>query len=89
MDYKDIWTEERDVILFKARQKNGADMSIWSATELSVVQRILKDAQQEKAKKEKLSAAKISVKNMNEGKLRDCVAEFLDRHPEFCDSFME
>ena len=73
----------------KARHRNGSDMSIWSVRELISVQKLLKEAQQDKAKKEKLSATKISVQNMEVPKLRDKVKAFLDQHPEFCDSFME
>ena len=64
-------------------------MSAWSVIELVSVQRMLKEAQQEKAKKEKLAATKTSVEHMAEAKLRSRITAFLDRHPEFCDSFME
>ena len=88
-EYEDIWQLEGDVLLSKARKKNGADMSIWSIRELISLQRMLKEAQQEKAKIEKLSATKISIQNMDVPTLRDKVTAFLDQHPEFCDSFME
>lgn len=89
MEYWEIWLAERDVLISKARQRNGSDMSTWSVTELISVQRMLKDVQKEKAKKEKLVATKLSVQNMAEGALRSRVAAFLEQHPEFCDSFME
>lgn len=89
VEYKDIWQAERNMLISKARQKNGADMSAWSVTELVSVQRMLKEAQQEKAKKEKLAATKTSVQHMAEAKLRSRIVAFLDQHPEFCDSFME
>lgn len=89
MEYKEIWRAERDNLISKARMKNGADMSTWTVNELISFQRMLKDAQQEKAKKEKLAATKTSVQNMAETKLRSRIAAFLDQHPEFCDSFME
>ena len=89
LEYKAIWKEEGDILLSKARHRNGSDMSIWSVRELISVQKLLKEAQQDKAKKEKLSATKISVQNMEVPKLRDKVKAFLDQHPEFCDSFME
>ena len=89
VEYKDIWQSERDTLISKARQRNGADMSAWSVTELVSVQRMLKEAQQEKAKREKLAATQTSVRNMAEAKLRSRIAAFLDQHPEFCDNFME
>ena len=89
IEYKEIWQAERDVLISKARMKNGADMSTWTVTELISVQHMLKEAMKEKAKKEKLAATKISVKNMKETELRNRIAVFLDQHPEFCDSFME
>jgi hypothetical protein len=50
---------------------------------------MLKKAQQEKAKKEKLAGTKNRVRNMNDTALRDRVVAFLDNHPEFCDDFAE
>ena len=87
-EYREIFIAEREVLLSKARMKNGADMSLWSVSELIAFQRMLKEAQQERAKKEKLSATKQSVQHMDEAALRSRVATFLDKHPEFCDSFM-
>lgn len=89
LEYKEIWQAERDTLISKARMKNGSDMSTWTVTELISVQRMLKEAQQEKAKKEKLAATKTSVQNMAEAKLRARITAFLDQHPEYCDSFME
>ena len=87
-EYHDIWQTEGDILLSKARMKNGSDMSLWSISELIAFQRMMKEAQQEKAKKEKLSATKQSVQHMDESMLRSRISAFLDQHPEFCDSFM-
>jgi len=87
-EYKELWLVERDILLSRARQKNGADMSIWSVEELASVQRMLKEAQQEKAKKEKLASTKQSVTIMDEAALRNKVIAFLEHNPEFCDSFI-
>ena len=64
-------------------------MSVWSIADLSALQKILKNALQEKAKKEKLAGTKVYVRNMKDSILRDRVTAFLDAHPEFCDSFAE
>lgn len=64
-------------------------MSAWSIADLSALQRILKQAQQEKAKKEKLAGTKANIRNMKDSILRDRVTAFLDAHPEFCDNFAE
>ena len=50
---------------------------------------MIKQIQQDKAKKEKLAGAKAGVRNMKETILRDRVTAFLDAHPEFCDDFAE
>lgn len=88
-EYVDIWNAERTALLTKAKMQFGNDMSAWSIADLSALQKILKNALQEKAKKEKLAGAKANVRNMNDSILRDRVAAFLDAHPEFCDSFAE
>ena len=88
-EYEDIWRIEKDVLLSKARKINGSNMSRWGFRELISLQHMLKEAQKEKAKKEKLSAAKMSVQNMDDSILRNKVIAFLDKNPEFCDSFME
>ena len=85
----DIWNSERTALLTKAKMQFGNDMSAWSIGDLTALQRILKQAQQEKAKKEKLAGTKASVRNMKDSILRDRVAAFLDAHPEFCDNFAE
>ena len=64
-------------------------MSTWSISDLTYLQRMLRQMLQEKAKKEKLSSAKNNVRNMKESVLKDKVADFLDAHPEFCDNFIE
>ena len=88
-EYVEIWKAERTVLLTKAKMQFGNDMSTWSISDLSALQKIMKQAQQEKAKKEKLSGAKARVREMNDNVLRDRVAAFLDAHPEFCDNFAE
>lgn len=87
-EYKDIWQTERGTILSNARQKNGADMSVWDYRELDYVRAELAQQLKEKAKSEKLSAAKTNVKEMSEASLRNRIADFLEQHPEFCDDFM-
>ena len=87
-EYKEIWNEEKEIILSKARQKNGSDMSLWGIEELNIVRKILSQAQKEKAKKEKLSAAKLSVRKMPETTLRERISDFLERYPEYCDDFI-
>lgn len=86
-EYSDVWNTEHATIIAKAKMKLGNDMSSWYITDLSSLQKMLKQAQQEKAKKEKLAGAKNSVRNMNETVLKDRVAAFLDAHPEYCDDF--
>ena len=88
-EYMDIWNSERTSILAKAKIQFGNDMSTWSIADLSSLQHILKKAQQEKAKKEKLAGTKAKVRNMKDTVLRDRVAAFLDEHPEFCDDFAD
>lgn len=86
---KELWREEKEVFLSKARQKLGADMSDWGIHELNTVREMLREKVKEKAKKEKLEAAKTSVQNMAEASLKDRIKNFLERHPEYCDAFME
>ena len=88
-EYVEIWNAERTALLTKAKMQFGNDMSAWSIADLSALQKILKQAQQEKAKKEKLAGAKANVRSMKDNVLRDRVTAFLDAHPEFCDSFAE
>ena len=40
-----------------------------------------------KAKKEKLESAKKKLAIMPENDLRNCIKQFMDEHPEFCDFF--
>ncbi len=88
-EYVDIWNAERTTLLTKAKMQFGNDMSTWSIADLSALQRILKYAQREKAKKEKLLCTKANICKMNDNILRERVAAFLDSHPEFCDNFVE
>lgn len=84
-----IDANEPQLIITKAKMQFGNDMSAWSIADLSALQRILKQAQQEKAKKEKLAGTKANVRSMKDSILRDRVTAFLDAHPEFCDNFAE
>ena len=86
-EYADIWNSDRDSLIAETKLKIGNDMSTWIASDLAVLQKIMKKAQQEKAKKEKLASVKSNVRNMKEDLLRDRVSAFLDAHPEFCDDF--
>jgi hypothetical protein len=86
-EYKDIFKAEHDQLIAKAKLQLGNDMSAWEINDLKVFQGILKKAQQEKAKREKLSNTKNHVKTMDENQLRDVVQAFLELHPEFCDDF--
>jgi len=86
-EYRDIWSSDHVALLTQAKIKFGNDMSAWSISDLSALQKLLKQAQQEKAKKEKLVGTKATVRTMKESLLRDRVTDFLDAHPEFCDDF--
>lgn len=86
-EYAQIYSEERMQIMTKAKMKLGNNMSNWGIDELGDFRKILKEEQQEKAKKEKLSDTKKRVQIMDEGDLRNAVQSFLDAHPEFCDEF--
>lgn len=86
-EYHNIFEEQRDIVLAKAKFEIGNDMSTWSASDLNVLQKLFKRAQQEKAKKEKLEVTKASVASMKESDLRSRIVAFLDAHPEFCDHF--
>ena len=88
-EYADIWYSNHQVILANAKIQFGNDMSTWTIADMGSLQRMLKKAQQEKAKKEKLAGTKNRVRNMNDTALRDRVVAFLDNHPEFCDDFAE
>ena len=86
-EFRDIFDAERNQIIAKAKMSLGNNMGTGDVDGLKVFQNILKKAQQEKAKREKLSSTKKHVQTMNEGKLRDKVQAFLDVHPEYCDDF--
>lgn len=88
-EYADIWNTEHTTIVAKAKMKLGNDMSAWAITDLRSLQKMLKQAQQEKAKKEKLVGTKNGVLKMKDTVLRNRVTAFLDAHPEFCDDFTE
>lgn len=88
-EYLDIWNEEHTAIINRAKLKLGNDMSTWYIAELRALQKMLKQAQQEKAKKEKLVGTKKHVRDMKEDILKDRVSAFLDAHPEYCDEFAE
>lgn len=88
-EYKEIFTEKRSEIIARAKMQIGNDMSDWTASNLIMLQQIMKKARQEKAKKEKLENAKNIVKSMKEDAVKDRLTVFLDEHPEFCDFFMK
>lgn len=89
-EYLDIWNAEHATIIAKAKMKlEKSDMSTWGISDLSTLQKMLKQAQQEKAKKEKLAGTKKHVRDMKEDILKDRVSAFLDAHPEYCDEFAE
>ncbi len=88
-EYADVWQSEKSKILNNARQKLGADMSMWDIQEHNYVRQQLNILFKEKAKAEKLSTAKTSVKKMSESSLRNRITDFLEQHPEYCDEFIE
>lgn len=88
-EYRSIFEEERDAIIAQAKMQIGNDMSAWGITDLAVLQKILKRALQEKAKKEKLERAKNCADSMDASTLRERVKHFIENHPEFCDSFLD
>ena len=89
MEYKTVFETDWDMILAKAKMQMGNDMSAWGVYGVSTLQKLLKQAQQEKAKQEKLETAKRNVRTMAESSLRSKVAAFLEDHPEYSDSFIE
>ena len=90
-EYRPILEDERDraTVMTKAKMKLGNDMSAWTSAELSALQRILKEFEREKAKKEKLERAKERVRTMDERELRNHVRTFIERHPEYCDIVLD
>ena len=86
-EYRSIYEEERDVLIAQAKMKFGNDMSAWNISDLAVLQKMLKQAQQEKAKKEKLAKAKSYAEEMDASLLRNRVVAFMENHPEYCDDF--
>lgn len=88
-EYRPILEEDRMAVMAQAKMSIGNDLSAWSISDLATLQRILKKALQEKAKKEKLARAKISAENMDAQELRRRVQQFMDHHPEFCDAFLD
>ena len=87
-EYKPVIEEDRVSVMAQAKMKIGNDMSLWDISDLAVLQKILKRALQEKAKKEKLSQAKSRTANMSLDELRMRVNKFMENHPEFCDDFL-
>ena len=86
-EYREIFQQKRQEILSTAKFQIGSDMSVWTASDLGVLQRILKNELRKKAKAEKLALAKNRVGTMDETVLRKCVTTFLEEHPEYCDNF--
>ncbi len=88
-EYEGIWNTDHKKLITSAKLKLGNDMSKWTIYDLSNFQKMLKQSQQEKAKKEKLAGTKKQVHAMGDAVLRERVAAFLDAHPEFCDYFSD
>lgn len=88
-EYADIWALEHSALIAQAKMKFGNDISTWSISDLSSLQKILKKAQQDKAKREKLNHTKNHILEMKDSILRNHVTVFLDKHPEFCDDFSD
>ena len=87
-EYRPILDEDRVSVMAQAKMKIGNDMSTWDITDLADLQKILKRALQEKAKKEKLEHAKSRIEDTDVVKLRNLVKTFMENHPEFCDDFL-
>lgn len=87
VEYAQLFQENGPAILAQAKMRIGNDMSSWDTSDLPTLQGLLKDAQKAKAKKEKLESAKKKVAIMPENDLRNCIKQFMDEHPEFCDFF--
>ena len=87
IEYASLFQECGPVILAQAKMRIGNDMSAWDTSDLPTLLGLLKNAQKEKAKKEKLAGAKKKAAVMPESDLRSRVVQFLDEHPEFCDFF--
>ncbi len=88
-EYLDIWHDKHDAIIATAKMKLGSDMSKWNVSGLRTLQSLLKQAMQEKAKREKLAETKNNIRDMQADMLKERVAAFLDAHPEYCDDFVE
>lgn len=88
-EYEEIWNTDHKKLITDAKLKFGNDMSQWAIYDLSNFQKMLKQAQQEKAKKQKLAGTKKQVHSMDVDVLRERVSAFLDAHPEFCDNFSD
>ena len=87
-EYRPVFEEDRDVVMAQAKMQIGNDLSAWDTSDLFVLQRILKKALQEKAKREKLQNAKNYAETIDERTLRDLVKAFMENHPEYCDDFL-
>ena len=87
-EYKTVLAGDAALVMAQAKMKLGNDLSTWNITDLAALQRILKQALQEKAKKEKLQAAKNRTESMDAAALRARVKAFMENHPEFCDEFL-
>ena len=87
-EYRSILEEDRSTVMARAKLKLGNDMSTWTVTDLAELQRILKEAVQEKAKREKLEQAMAKTQTMDEQELRKRVQTFMKKHPEYCDMIL-
>ncbi len=88
-EYKDILEEDRTEVMTKAKFELGSDISSWGLSDLTTLQRILKKAMQDKAKREKLYSAIQQTDKMDAVRLRQRVKEFMEKHPEYCDDFLD
>lgn len=88
-EYREILESDRAAVMAQAKLKIGNDISAWAITDLAVLQKMLRQFIQEKAKKEKLHRTKDRVDHMDEGDLRGRAKQFLEEHPEYCDYFYD
>lgn len=88
-EYAAIIEDERATVMAQAKMRIGNDLSSWDTSDLVTLQKILKHALQEKAKREKLELTKQCTDNMEQGVLRERVKAFIEKHPEFCDDFLK
>jgi len=88
-EYRTLFAEQKTYVIAQAKMKLGNDMSAWDISELPECQKILKRIQQQKAKEEKFNRAVENVHHIQEHNLRKRIVDFLEKHPEFCDDFID